>query len=217
MRWRRQLGGQAGSLGWWVAWLFMIGSTLFALGSFPPYAQGVDPRVDGATFFVGSVFFTSAGACQLAQTVREHLDVRLVWAAAVQSVGTLFFNVNTYRALRDAIDNAHEANRLIWAPDFFGSIAFLVASHLAWIVVCRRLWAVRPDDPDWWIAGLNYLGSIWFMASALASFTLTTTGDELNTTITNAGTFLGAVCFLVGAYLLLPAAEEPAAAQVRPG
>ncbi len=64
---------------------------------------------------------------------------------------------------------------------------------------------------DWWAAALNYVGSIFFMLSAIASFTLTTTGEELNTTIVNSGTFLGAVCFLVGAYVLLPPRGRPSA------
>ena len=97
----------------------------------------------------------------------------------------------------------------MWAPDMFGSVAFLVASHLAWLAVCHRLWCVRRDDEDWWIAALNYVGSIFFMLSAIASFTLTTTGEAVNLTLVNFGTFLGAVCFLVGAYLLLPAARRP--------
>jgi hypothetical protein len=48
------------------------------------------------------------------------------------------------------------------------------------------------------------------MLSALASFTLRTTGDEVNTAVVNSGTFLGAMCFLIGAYLLLPAAADVA-------
>jgi hypothetical protein len=40
--------------------------------------------------------------------------------------------------------------------------------------------------------------------SALASLVLPTTGEMVNTTLVNLGTFLGAVCFFVGAYLLLP-------------
>lgn len=47
------------------------------------------------------------------------------------------------------------------------------------------------------------------MFSAIAAFTLPTTGEELNTTIVNSGIFVGAACFLVGAYLLLPAASVP--------
>ena len=92
----------------------------------------------------------------------------------------------------------------MWAPDMFGSAAFLIASHLAWLAVCHRPWCVHRDDTDWWIAALNYAGSIMFMAAAVAYFTLTTTGNMLNTTIVNTGTFLGALGFLVGAYLLLP-------------
>ena len=207
MRWRRRLTGRAGTLGWWVAWLFMVGSFLFALGSFPPYGQTVDPTAVGITFVAGSVFFTSAAAGQLLQTARDHGDGRLRWACGVQLVGTVFFNINTIRALLDSQDT-DELNRLVWAPDFFGSIAFLIASHLAWLVVCGRLWRVRREDADWWAAALNYVGSIFFMLSAIASFTLTTTGEELNTTIVNSGTFLGAVCFLVGAYVLLPPAAD---------
>ncbi len=53
------------------------------------------------------------------------------------------------------------------------------------------------------------------MASALAAFTLPTTGEVLNIAIVNLGTFLGAVCFFVGAYLLLPASA--AHGQAGPG
>jgi len=210
MQWHRQLSGGRWGLDWRVAWLFMVGAFLFALGSFPPYAQNIDPGTVGATFALGSVFFTTAGASQLAQTIRDKGESRLLWAAGVQLVGTVFFNLNTFRALLDSLDTEN-VNRLVWAPDFFGSIAFLIASHLAWIVVCGRLWAVRRDDRDWWVAALNYVGSIFFMLSAIASFTLTTTGDMLNTTLVNVGTFVGAVCFLVGAYVLLPPVRERAA------
>ena len=207
MHWRRQLHARAGSLGWWVAWLFMVGASLFALGSFPAYSQMVDPGAVALTFVAGSLFFTSAAAAQLAQAVRDRADRRLLWAGAVQLVGTVLFNLNTFDAARDSFDT-EETNRLVWAPDFFGSIAFLVASHLAWVVVCHRLWCVRRDDAEWWVAALNYLGSIFFMASAIASFTLSTTGEMVNTTIVNTGTFLGAVCFLLGAYLLLPVIDS---------
>ena len=218
MQWRRVLRWSPGNLAWRVAVLFMVGSFLFALGSFPPYAQTVDPGTVGITFVVGSIFFTSAAVSQLVQTRRTDTpdagDHRLLlWAAVVQLAGTVLFNVNTVDAMFESLDT-ERTNRLVWGPDMFGSAAFLVASHLAWLAVCHRVWCVRRDDVDWWVAALNYVGSIFFMLSAIASFTLKTTGDMLNTTLVNSGTFLGAVCFLAGAYLLLPARPE---AQVAPG
>jgi hypothetical protein len=217
MQWHRELTWNPRDLQWRIALLFMVGSFLFALGSFPPYSQGVDARVVGVTFVLGSIFFTSAAYSQLVQIINDPPDpVRsrlrlwawqrhklLWWAAFVQFIGTLFFNANTIRALVDTINTPEEANRLVWAPDFFGCIAFLVASHLFWLAVCHRLWAVQKDNPDWWGSLLNYVGSIFFMLSAIGSFTLDT-GQEVDVTIVNFGTFVGAVCFLVGAYLLLP-------------
>lgn len=200
--------------------LFMVGSFLFALGAFPPYWGFVDARVVGITFVAGSLFFTAAGYSTFFQVINRSeraVDRRSSsprfwawnpgglawWSAIVQLIGTLLFNANTIDAMMKTL-TVEQTNRLVWAPDFFGSSAFLVASHLAWLMVCGRLWCVRQEDVDWWIALLNYVGSIFFMASALASFTLQTTGEVLNITIVNLGTFLGAVGFFIGAYLLLP-------------
>ncbi len=224
MDWHRQLVWKPGDLGWRVAALFMVGSFLFALGSVPLFSQTVDPGVVGVTFFVGSVFFTLAGYSQFLQVINDrghqqapptfHLwawqpDVMLWWATLIQFAGTLFFNMSTFDAMLKGLSTT-ETNHLVWAPDFFGSIAFLVASHIAWLFVCGQIWLVRKEDPDWWIAGLNYLGSIFFMLSAIGAFTLPTTGDIVNLTIVNLGTLVGAVCFFGGAYLLLP--PTPAAA-----
>ncbi|MGB0114754.1 MAG: hypothetical protein WBP59_16165 [Ilumatobacteraceae bacterium] len=219
MRWHRELTWNPRDLAWRVAALFMVGSTLFALGSFPPYSQLVDGRIVGITFVVGSIFFTSAGYSQFLQAINEPTEDDSTprafrffawqpgslgwWATFVQLIGTLFFNANTIFATVETF-TVEQENRLVWGPDFLGSIAFLVASHCAWLAVCHRVWCVRRDDVDWWVALLNYVGSIWFMASAIASLTLTTTGKPLNIALVNSGTFLGAVCFFVGAYLLLP-------------
>lgn len=221
MEWRRALTWHPARLDWRVAALFMVGSALFAVGSFPPCAERLPAGVVGATFFVGSLFFTSASYSQFLQTINETDDGRrisagrfrfvawqprrvLFWATLVQLVGTLFFNASTYYAMATNL-STEQANHLIWAPDFFGSIAFLVASHLAWWFVCRRLWCRKLDDSNWWNAALNYLGSIFFMASAIGAFTQPSTNDLVNARVANAGTFAGAVCFLVGAYVLLPA------------
>ncbi len=219
MRWHRAIGWRPRDVDWWVACLFMVGSALFALGSFPPYSQMVDPRAVGITFVLGSLFFTAAACIVFVQETRARpgdgagravaprLRRRSWWAAGVQFVGTLFFNVNTVRAM-DQTFTVEETNRLVWAPDIFGCIAFLVASHLAWVDACGRRWCVRTDDDVWWPAALNYVGSIFFMASALGAYTLPTTGETLNITLVNSGTFLGAVCFLVGSYVLLPPSVE---------
>lgn len=222
MEWRRETAASPGELGWWIAVLFMGGAFLFALGSFPLYSQLVDPDVVGVTFVLGSVLFTSAAYCQFVQVVngvrRAGSRVRLIawqprrilwWATAVQLIGTLLFNFNTIDSMIEGL-TTEETNRLVWAPDIFGSIAFLIASHLAWVDVCDGWWEVRRDDADWWAAGLNYVGSMFFMLAALASVVLPTTGESLNTTLVNSGTFLGAVCFFVGAYVLLPSVSRSA-------
>ncbi len=52
-------------------------------------------------------------------------------------------------------------------------------------------------------------GSVAFAASAVASYVIPDSGLPRNVTLVNAGTFLGALCFLVGAYLLLPRSTLP--------
>ena len=161
------------TLGWWIAVLFMVGSSLFALGAFPPYADHADPRAVALTFFVGSIFFTLAAYLQYVQVVNAGTDgsarsrPRLLawqprrtdwWAASVQSVGTLLFNISTLSAV-DAAFTVQQQDRLVWAPDLFGSVAFMIASSLAWVSVCHGWWAPRPHDRSWWVAALNLAGS----------------------------------------------------------
>ncbi len=210
----------AWSLGWWIAVSFMIGSFLFALGVVPPYAEAAGPGVDAATFFVGSIFFTSAGALQFVQTVNapESIDegapghLRLFawqperidwWASGVQSIGTILFNVSTFAATLATLDAAQE-HRLVWAPDMLGSVAFMIASSLAWLEVCHRWFAWRPGDVGWWIVAMNLGGSIAFQISAIAAYVDPDNGQIANLPVANLGTFVGAVGFFVGALLLLP-------------
>ena len=223
MQWHRRVEWTPHDLGWRIAALFVVGSSLFALGSFPPYSQLVDGRAVGVTFVIGSLFFTTAAHSSVVQLINDGREPQtrtklwswsprgpLWWAAVVQFAGTLLFNINTIDAMVTTF-TVEETNRLVWAPDFLGCIAFLVASHLAWMALGGRFWFRDTDDPNWWSSLLNYVGSVFFMASALAAYTLTTTGEALNIAIVNSGTFLGALCFLIGAYLLLPPRQpEPA-------
>ena len=98
---------------------------------------------DAVTFFVGSILFTAGGALQssLAFAHRHaHGAGRAAWwAAAIQSAGTLFFNVTTYRAMHTALSSP-EYNRLVWRPDALGSICFLVSGAIAYRASARRGW-----------------------------------------------------------------------------
>jgi hypothetical protein len=198
-----------------MAWLFAIGSSCFALGSLPLYFNAVPAMVTAVTFFVGSLFFTSAGYLQYYLAINAGRSDRVrfstemsdpdVRSAAIQSIGTLFFNISTFGGLVGSL-TTEEANHLIWAPDVFGSIAFLVSSWIAVKVVRSRV--SLGHDTDWWIATLNLLGSIAFGVAAVAAVFLPTTGQPLNISIVNAGTFLGACGFLMASLLVLRTESE---------
>lgn len=205
---------------WWMAILFMVGSALFMLGSFPSYADSVSVNTDLVTYFVGSLFFTSAAYISFLEVIdadrglsgpaSDHRfrffawepDRIDWWSASVQSLGTLFFNLSTGSALFTSTDVQSE--HLVWAPDMLGSVCFLTASTLAWLEVCHGWWRFDVRDVSWWIVALNMLGSIAFQISALAAFIRPSTGEIANVDVATLGTFIGAACFLVGAYLLIP-------------
>ncbi len=209
-------------LGWWAGLLFVIGAACFALASLPAVASRLDPRAVGMTFVVGAVFFTSAAALQHLQTLRAaravapgapattaHVRRMLAeprrldwWVTFVQLCGTVFFNVTTIAALNDALDTPQQIAR-VWAPDAIGSACFLIASYLAILEVCHGAWCRSGGDIGRRIARLNMLGSVFFGISAVTSFIVPATGEVLDAEATNATTFLGAACFLVGAALLM--------------
>ena len=106
---------------------------------------------------------------------------------------------------------------MVWRPDFYGSILFLVSSTFA-ILALGRIRSWRPREAAWWVAWLNMLGSIAFMASAIGAFVIPRTDSAVDLTIADRGTLVGAVCFFVGALLAIPAWRRAgeAAAAVRP-
>ena len=126
----------------------------------------------------------------------------------MQLAGTLFFNVSTFHGMTDGL-SARQENLLVWTPDALGSACFLVSSELAFLDLGKAWLSWRPGSLDWWTGALNLLGSVFFGVSAVAGYVVPETGDALDAALVNAGTFLGAVCFLIGAFLLLPAAKEP--------
>lgn len=203
---------------WWIAILFSVGSCCFALGSLPGYLADVSARVDGLTYFVGSIFFTSAAFLSFREAAaaggaavgRRILWLRPHsidwWATVVQFVGTLYFNAMTFLALYDGW-SLEESRRLVWRPDVIGSVCFLVASYLAWAEVCHSVGRLRLREWSWWIAVLNLAGSVFFGVSAIGAFVNPSTGEVTSLRLDNGGTFLGALCFLVAAVMLVPEAR----------
>lgn len=197
--------------------LFAVGATCFALGPLPFYDSAVGTTAVGWTYFVGSIFFTSAAYVQFREAavatddpwggpgqghrIASWSPARIDWwASAIQLAGTLAFNVSTFAATRDSLAVV-QARRWVWAPDVVGSICFLVSSWMAFVEAdAGRSPGTR--GVGWWIAGLNLGGSVAFGVSAVAARYLRATGQIANLAVANLGTLVGAVCFLVGAVLL---------------
>ena len=176
-----------------MAGCFALGSTCFLIGPFPGYAKLVGESADAITFFVGSILFTAGGGLQswLAWAERG----AGWWAAIVQSAGTLFFNVTTYQAMHTALTSS-EYNKLVWRPDWRGSICFLVSGAIAYRASARRGWLPARGGPGWWQAGVNLLGCVFFGISAVAGYVVPSTGSMLDQAAANWNTALGAACFL---------------------
>jgi hypothetical protein len=191
-----------------IALLFMIGSACFAIASLPAASEASDEAV-GITYFVGSLFFTTAAFEQLRTAPGRALEV---WAAIIQFGGTLWFNIDTFDAMSDRLSSAgaHAQNLLVWTPDAAGSICFLASSVLAGIAARAESRAARH------IAWLNVIGSIAFGASAIAAYIVPDTGDPLDASLATSGTLIGAICFLWGAALLWRGANAAPAERVAP-
>jgi hypothetical protein len=180
-------------------WLFAIGSTLFAIATVPGLPAVGGAGVANVLCFVGSWFFTTAGWMQLVLTGPA---MRIGWlSAAAQFVGTILFNISTGAALW-----AHAVKperRLVWAPDATGSLAFLISGVLGVVAVTAAVGIVELKSRDWQGEWINLLGCVAFGVSALGAF-VTESGVTEDALLANLGTFIGALCFLVAALLVLP-------------
>jgi hypothetical protein len=180
----------------WIAVGFAVGSVCFFIGPFPGFVQLVGPAADGVVFFAGSVFFTLAAGLELREATlrrgsRWGSDPSW-WSAAIQFVGTLLFNLSTFDAMREGLSTRQE-NRLTWAPDLFGSTAFLISGALAYRVA---------SGPQMRMAAVNLAGCVFFGISAVASYVVPSSGSIFDLAAANWTTALGAACFLAGALML---------------
>jgi hypothetical protein len=125
-------------------------------------------------------------------------------SSALQFVGTILFNFNTFDAMIPSI-NWFGQDLVIWAPNMIGSILFLASGYLAFIETCHAYWAWQPKRISWWVVFTNLLGCVGFMIAALFAIVLPTAHTEA-VTLSVVFTLLGAIGFLVGSLLMLPEA-----------
>lgn len=221
-------------LGAWIALLFAIGSIHFMIGALAANWPGAFPSVlrDGAVlgkvFFAGSIFFTLAAWLQWLEALNRDVadafgDSGSGWkwfgwrprnlgylACLIQLLGTILFNFNTADAMIPDLSWLRQ-DALIWLPNMIGSICFLFASYLAYMEVSNGFFSFAPRSVSWWITVVNMAGSIAFQLSALESVV---GPDGIAPHLlfwSTLWTAIGAFCFLLGAYLLIPelaAAED---------
>jgi hypothetical protein len=219
--------------GWWIGVGFALGSVCFALAAIASQWASASRPAIGVTFFVGSIFFTAAAYLQFWEAVNVERGPlhrrsahrlrpasweprRIDWLATlIQLAGTVFFNLSCFQGMKHGLD-VKQANRRVWAPDALGSICFLVASECAFAEVCGRWVCLRGRSSTWRIVALNMLGSIAFGVAAVASLVEPSSAEPVSAAIENAGTAIGALCFLCGALMLIPEAASKSEEAVRP-
>lgn len=220
-------------LNWWIGGLFAVGSLLFGLASVlglsPDLAMAwsMDSERINAIFFVGSISFTFAAYLQLYQSANtgtfppdlstvQTKAVLFGWrpadigwlSSALQFLGTLLFNVNTFDAMIPSL-SLIQRDFAVWVPGFIGSVFFLVSGYLAFIETCHSHWAWKPKNISWWVVFINMLGCVGFMVAAVFAGDLLRGPSTAVSTISVLFTLLGAIGFLVGSLLMLQETVSP--------
>ncbi len=211
------------SLNWWIAVLFMIGAWHFVSGSVLVLIGFANAYLIDLVFFLGSIFFTSAGYSQYYQSINAPVAIdtagrpqppasrRYVrwqpkridfWATFPQFLGTLAFNLSTFAAFASVGWLGYEIG--VWIPDYVGSILFLISGVAAVFEFCHRFWCWKARSLTWWIVIINLVGCVAFMLSAILAFVAPAPIFAGLATWSTIFTLIGAVCFFVGAYLMWP-------------
>jgi hypothetical protein len=217
-----------GHLNWWIGVVFALGSSLFMLGCLLILVPGLAEQWSygehqvNMVFFAGSIPFTTAAYMQLFQAANagdfpshgqgvSGKAVRFGWrpkdigwlSCALQFMGTVLFNFNTFDALLPGLDWV-EQDLVIWVPNFAGSVLFLASGHLAFAEAGHAHVSWQPRNLSWWVTFVNLLGCIGFMISAVFAVVLPTPPSFDAITISVWFTLLGAIGFLIGSLLMLP-------------
>jgi hypothetical protein len=205
---------------------FVVGGSLFAIGAALAQADIGGPRLAAVVYMVGGVFFSTGGYTSVLLAInaphrrRDGTWARAAWrwwarepgnydylAAAVLFLGTLVFGVNLLDSLLGKLTPTQQ-DRLVWNPDIIGCALFLISGHLAMVDIAGSWWpgrrwaSLRGKGLGWWIVVVNQLGSVLFMAAAVASF-VRADGDMIAVGIANWGTLTGALCFAIAGAMQL--------------
>ena len=223
------------SLTWWISILFMIGSVCFVAGSVVSlyFAHSFTSLAINMTFFVGSLFFTAAAYGQYLEVINADITneaylsagkTEWIWwawrsknlgfmASATQLAGAFLFNLNTFNCFYEGLSYI-AMDIVIWLPNLIGSILFLIAAFFAWLEIFHDKQVKAFYSATWWIVWINLLGSILFQRSAFRSFIHVDSGELVNEVIALNATMYGAICFFIGAYLLIVEMNEPEQVQI---
>jgi hypothetical protein len=196
---------------------FVLGGSLFALGALLAQTGNDASRDIDLVYLVGGFFFSLGGYASVLQAGNAPTDIdpdgaltsarwrwwefrphNLGWlSAAVLFLGTLLFAVSLVAAFAQGLP-PRQSNTWIWIPDMLGCVCFLVSGHLALLEICHGHIGVRPHEIGWWIVAVNQVGSVLFFLAGVAAYTRPATSTAVNLGLANWGTFLGAVCFVIG-------------------
>jgi hypothetical protein len=208
---------------------FVLGGSFFSLGAFLAQTGNDAARNIDLVYLVGGFFFSIGGYASVLQAGNAPTDIdqdgslsaarwrwwdprphNLGWlSAAVLFVGTLLFAVSLVAAFAQNL-TVRQENTWIWIPDMLGCVCFLVSGHLALLEICQGRIGVRVHEIGWWIVFVNQVGSVLFFLAGLAAYTRPATSTALDLGVANWGTFLGAVCFVIGG--VVQAFDKPSSA-----
>ena len=202
--------------GWWIAITFILGSVLFCVGAILPFTRGLSTAATNVVYFVGSSLYLVGALIQFIRGRRmkinhrddasamRHLANKNSRAAGIQAIGALLFQTSMTGAFIRSLSIA-EQERIIWVPDLFGALCFLVASSMFFTL--RYPIQHRQDNgrSARELAMMNIVGSAFFVISAFGAYIVPLTDQAIYPRIANLGTFVGAVLFLLSSIPGLPA------------
>lgn len=220
---------QTARYNWIMGLIFVIGSSLFMLGSamalFPAMVKALPGWTTNATFFAGSIPFTTAAYLQLfqaANTDERYTSGRVRpalfgwdpgspgWlSSSSQFIGTIAFNFNTFDAI-PVPEGWLLQNTVIWLPGMIGSVLFLVSAYLAFIETTHAHSARPRHEIAWWIVAINLVGCIAFMIASTIAYVPRGTDPAWMVNGSNVNLWFGAFCFFTAAALSMIEARHAA-------